>query len=74
MANVKVVPKQTNKQTNRQTNKQTGQKQYAPQTYNVTTQNVQPCEIKMYTNYQMSISIGSKGMAKTLYLTFDLEV
>ena len=31
------------------------------------------CKIHLYTKYQMSISIGSKFIAKTLYLTFDLQ-
>jgi len=30
-------------------------------------------EVHLYTKYQMSISIGSKVMAKTLYLTFYLD-
>ena len=34
---------------------------------------VQLSNIYMYAKYQVSISTGSIVMAKTLYLTFDLE-
>ena len=37
-----------------------------PWSYDVTTQNVQLCDIYMYTKNQMSISIGSKVKAQTL--------
>ena len=39
--------------------------------YDVTNQNVQPCEIYMYTKYQMSTSIGSNIMPNVTYI-FDL--
>ena len=44
-----------------------------PWPYNFTSQNVKPCEMHLYTKYQMSISIGSNVIAQTLYLTFDLD-